>query len=417
MEKQRHYLCIDLKSFFASCECIERGLDPFTTPLVVANKNQGNGAITLAVTPYLKNQGIKGRTRLYEIPKHIKYTIVNPRMKLYLEKSKEVVSIYLDFVSEEDLHIYSVDECFLDVTDYLHFYKKSDYELALTILNTIKEKTGLTATCGIGPNMLLAKVSMDIEAKHMPNCIAKWTEEDIKTKLWAISPLSEMWGIGSRMEKRLNALGIFSMKDLALYDKNKLQNKFGVMGLELWNHANGIDTSRISDFKNMKKEKSFSHSQVLFKDYYGENAKLIIEEMISVLGTRLRTSGYVAKTIGLGIGYSKMIQGGFYHHQKLEVATNDEEIIKKVCFLLFDRYYEDLPIRKVSISCGDLEKQTGKQLNLFEDYESTMKKETMNKTIDEVKEKFGKNSLLKASSLLEDSTAKERNQKIGGHHE
>ncbi len=417
MEKQRHYLCIDLKSFFASCECIERGLNPFTTPLVVANKSQGNGAITLAVTPFLKSQGVKGRTRLYEIPRNIHYTIVNPRMKLYLEKSKEVVSIYLDFVSEDDLHIYSIDECFLDVTDYLNLYKKSDYELALTILNTIKEKTGLTATCGIGPNMLLAKVSMDVEAKHMPNCIAKWTDDDIKTKLWAISPLSEMWGIGSRMEKRLNALGIFSVKDLALYDQNKLKTKFGVMGQELWNHANGIDTSRISDFKNRKKDKSFSHSQVLFKDYYGDNTKLIIEEMVSVLGTRLRTSGYVAKTIGLGIGYSKAIQGGFYHHQKLEVATNDEETIKTTCFLLFDRYYEDLPIRKVSISCGDLEKQSGMQLNLFEDYESTMKKENMNKTIDEVKEKFGKNSILKASSLLEDSTAKERNQKIGGHHE
>ncbi len=417
MEKMHHFLCIDLKSFFASCECIERGLDPFTTPLVIANKNQGNGAITLAVTPYLKSKGIKGRTRLYEIPKNIKYTIVNPRMKLYLEKSKEVVSIYLDFVAEEDLHIYSIDECFLDVTDYLTLYKKSDYELALTILNTIKEKTGLTATCGIGPNMLLAKVSMDIEAKHMPNCIAKWTEEDIKTKLWAISPLSEMWGIGSRMEKRLNALGIFSMKDLALYNKNKLQDKFGVMGLELWNHANGIDTSRISDFKNQKREKSFSHSQVLFKDYYGENAKLIIEEMVSVLGSRLRANNYVTKTIGLGIGYSKAVQGGFYHHQKLEVATNDEETIKKVCFLLFDRYYEDLPIRKISISCSDLEKQSGMQLNLFEDYENTKKKEEMNKAIDEVKQKFGKNSLLKASSLLEDSTAKERNQKIGGHHE
>ncbi len=167
MEKGRHFLCIDLKSFFASCECIERGLNPFTTPLVVANKNQGNGAITLAVTPYLKSQGIKGRTRLYEIPKNIKYTIVNPRMKLYLEKSREVVGIYLDYVAKEDLHIYSIDECFLDVTDYLNLYKKTDYELALDILNKITKKTGLTATCGIGPNMLLAKVAMDIEAKHM----------------------------------------------------------------------------------------------------------------------------------------------------------------------------------------------------------------------------------------------------------
>lgn len=416
MEKERHFLCIDLKSFFASCECVSRNLDPFTTPLVVANKSQGNGAITLAVTPYLKEKGIKGRTRLYEIPKHIKYTIVNPRMQLYLDKSKEVVSIYLDYVAKEDLHIYSIDECFLDVTDYLRFYKKTDEELALNILNKVKEKTGLTATCGIGPNMLLAKVSMDIEAKHMENCIAKWTSEDIKTKLWNISPLSKMWGIGTRLEKRLNALGIFSIQDLALYDKNKLHDKFGIMGLELWNHTNGIDTSRICDFTNKRQEKSFSHSQVLFKDYYAENTKLIIEEMIEVLTTRLRASNYETSCIGLGIQYSKTIQDGFYHHTKIEVPTHDTEIIKNVCFLLFDRYYENLPVRKVSINLSHLEKQLGTQLNLFEDYESMKKKQVVNQTIDEVKTKFGKNSILKASNLLEDSTAIERNKKIGGHH-
>lgn len=416
MEKERHFLCIDLKSFFASCECMERGLNPFTTPLVVANKSQGNGAITLAVTPYLKEKGIGGRTRLYEIPKNIKYTIVNPRMQLYLDKSKEVVSIYLDYVAKEDLHIYSIDECFLDVTDYLKLYKKTDVELALDILNKIKEKTGLTATCGIGSNMLLAKVSMDIEAKHNKNCIAKWTSEDIKTKLWNIFPLSKMWGIGPRLEKRLNALGIFSIKNLALYNRNKLHDKFGIMGLELWNHANGIDTSRICDFANSKKEKSFSHSQVLFKDYYAENTKLIIEEMVEVLATRLRASNYETSCIGLGIQYSKIIQDGFYHHTKIEVPTSDTEIIKNVCFLLFDRYYENLPVRKVSISLSHLEKQLGTQLNLFEDYESMKKKQVINKTIDEVKNKFGKNSILKASNLLEDSTAKERNEKIGGHH-
>lgn len=140
MKKERHFLCIDLKSFFASVECVNRGLNPFTTPLVVANKKQGSGAITLAVSPYLKKKGIKGRTRLYEIPKNISYIAVNPRMKLYLEKSKEVVSIYLDYVAKEDLHIYSIDECFLDVTDYLHLYKKNDYELALDILKTIQKK-------------------------------------------------------------------------------------------------------------------------------------------------------------------------------------------------------------------------------------------------------------------------------------
>jgi DNA polymerase V len=352
--KEKHFLCIDLKSFFASCECIERGLDPFTTPLVVASKNQGMGAITLAVSPYLKNQGINGRTRLYEIPKNIKYTIVNPRMKLYLEKSCEVVNIYLDFVAIEDLHIYSIDECFLDVTNYLKLYKKTDKELAISILNTIKEKTHLTATCGIGPNMLLAKVSMDIEAKHNKDCIAKWNYDDVKTKLWNISPLSKMWGIGPRMEKRLNDLNIYSIKDLALYDKNKLKDKFGIMGLELWNHANGIDESNISDYKNIKKDKSISHSQVLFKDYYEENAKLIITEMVEVTARRLREKNLESACIGLGIGYSKDINDGFFHTTKLEVPTNNESEILKTCLLLFDRFYDNLPIRKITISCSRL---------------------------------------------------------------
>lgn len=414
---ENHFLCIDLKSFFASCECVNRGLDPFTTPLVVANKNQGNGAITLAVTPYLKSLGVKGRTRLYEIPKTIKYTIVNPRMKLYMEKSRDVVSIYLDYVSLEDLHVYSIDECFLDVTPYLKLYKKTDYELALEILKTIEEKTGLTATCGIGPNMLLAKVSMDIDAKHSPDCISKWTEQDIPTKLWSITPLSDLWGIGSRMEKRLNALGIFSIGDLARYDKNKLKDKFGVMGLELWNHANGIDTSKISDFKTMAREKSFSHSQVLFKDYYLENAPLIIEEMVEVVAARMRASHYESSSIGLGIGYSKQIGNRFFHTVKLEVPTSDTQTIFQVCLLLFEQYTEDLPIRKITISCGRLSKKLGTQLSIFESFEDTMKKENYYKAIDEVKNKFGKNSLLKASSLLPDSTAMERNEKIGGHHE
>lgn len=413
----RNIMCIDLKSFFASCECVDRGLDPFKVPLVVANKKQGNGAITLAVTPYLKAQGVPSRTRLYNIPKHIKYTIVPPRMKLYIAKSKEVIGIYLDYVSADDLHAYSIDECFLDVTNYLKLYKKTDYELAEEILTKIYQKTGLTATCGIGPNLLLAKVAMDIEAKKYKNGIAKWTYEDIKTKLWHISPLSKMWGIGKRMEKNLNILNIYTIGDLANYDKNKLKDKFGVMGLELWNHANGIDLSKISDYKMQAKDKSYSHSQVLFKDYNGENIRLIISEMVDLLTMRLRTNNKQTTIIGLGISYSKEIQSGFYHTLKLDAATDSNKEINKVCNIIFDRYYNDLPIRKVSICCGGLTTKKGIQLNLFDEYSNIQEEAKINETIDGIKNKYGKNSLIKASSLLPDSTAIERNTKIGGHHE
>ena len=417
MYVKRNIMCIDLKSFFASCECVERGLDPFKVPLVVANKKQGNGAITLAVTPALKKQGIPGRVRLYDIPKNIKYEIVPPRMKLYIEKSKQVVGIYLDYVAPEDLHIYSIDECFLDVTDYLKLYKKSDYELAEEILKTVEEKTGLTATCGIGPNLLLAKVAMDTEAKKYKNGIAKWTYDDVPEKLWSITPLSKMWGIGPRMEKKLNNLNIYTVGELANYDKNILKDKFGVMGQELWNHANGIDLSKISDFKVTPKDKSYSHSQVLFKDYDGNNVKLIIAEMVDVICARLRASNKESRVIGFGIGYSKDVDGGFYHSIKLETPTDSPREITNICFLIFDRYYNNLPIRKVSISCGGLTKKSGVQLNLFEPIENKKEEVKVNTAIDEIKSKFGKNSIVKASSLLPDSTAIARNEKIGGHHE
>ncbi len=412
----RNIICIDLKSFFASCECLRLGVDPFSYPLVVANPNQGQGAITLAVTPFLKAQGVPSRGRLFEIDKKIKYNIVSPHMNLYTSKSKEVINVYLDYVAAEDLHIYSIDECFLDVTHYLKLYNKTDYELALDILNKVKEKTGLTATAGIGPNMLLAKVSMDIEAKHMPNCISKWTYDDVETKLWSITPLSKMWGIGKRMEKNLNTMGIYSIKDLACYDPGKLKDKFGIMGKELWLHANGIDNSIISDFKAVRKDQSYSHSQVLFKDYDESNVLLIVDEMVDVLCARLRKNHKQCTGIGFGIGYSKNIGGGFYHSAKLEAPTDNEKEIRNICHIMFERFYEFLPIRKVSISCQGIVSKMGIQLNLFEKSENIIKDENINEAIDGIKARYGKNSLLKASALLEDSTAIERNKKVGGHN-
>lgn len=413
--QERNILCIDLKSFFASVECLKRKIDPFKVNLVVANPKQGQGAITLAVTPHLKSLGVKSRGRLYEIPKEVKYIIAEPHMASYIEYSKKVVNIYLNFVAEEDLHIYSIDECFLDLTNYLKLYNKTDYEIAQDILNTIYNETGLTATCGIGPNMLLAKVAMDTEAKKYKNGIAKWTYADVKTKLWSINPLSKMWSIGPRMEKRLNGLGLYTIGDIAKYDKNKLKDKFGVIGEELWLHANGIDNSVISDWKEAPKDLSYSHSQVLFKDYNGNNIRLIITEMVEVITKRLRENHKQTGLIGLNIGYSKNIGGGFYHSIKTVPTKSSREILR-VCLNIFDRYYTNLPIRKVSIVAGRLTDDDSFQLNLFEDYNKIVEDNKLNETIDEVKNKYGKNSILKASALLDDSTAIERNKKIGGHN-
>lgn len=414
--ENNNIICIDLKSFFASCECIRLGKDPFTYPLVVANPNQGDGAITLAVTPYLKSLGVPSRGRVFEIPKNIKYDVIMPHMNYYIQKSKEVISVYLDYVSKEDLHIYSIDECFLDVTHYLKLYQKTDYELAQEILAKVYEKTHLTATAGIGPNLLLAKVSMDIEAKHTKDNIAKWTYEDVEKKLWKISPLSNMWGIGKNMERNLNKMGIFTIEQIAKANPGILKDKFGIMGQELWNHANGIDTSKISDFNMQAKDKSYSNSQVLFKDYNEKNIFIIINEMIDNLCARLRNSNKECLIFGLGITYSKNTPGGFYHNIKLDSPTDKNNELIKYANIIFDKFYEGMPIRKVTVCVGSLKDKTGTQLNLFENYETIKKDDEINLTIDKIKQKYGKNSVLKASSLLEDSTIKERNKKVGGHN-
>lgn len=412
----RNILCIDLKNFFASCECIERKLDPFSTSLVVANTNQGSGALTLAISPYLKSMGLKSRGRLYEIPNNIKYMIVNPRMNLYIKMSKEVIRIYLKYVSKEDLHIYSIDEAFLDLTNYKKMYNKTDEEMAKIILDDILKTTGLTATCGIGPNMLIAKLAMDLEAKKNKSFIAKWNYDDIKTKLWPLTPLSKMWGIGSRMERNLNNLSIYTIGDLALYDKKKLKNKFGVIGEELWNNANGIDESIISENTYKSYEKSYSLSQVLFKDYNEYNIEIIIKEMVETICSKLRQNKKECQVVSLGILYSKELTGGFRHSLKLDNSTDNKTIIFNYCMFLFERYYDLLPIRKVSISLGGLTDKKYIQLNMFESFEEKICDDKYNLCIDKIKNNFGKNSILNATALLSDSTIKDRNNKIGGHN-
>ena len=413
--EERNILCIDLKSFFASVECVDRRLNPFTTPLIVADPSRKGGAIILAVTPYMKSLGVPSRGRVFEIPNNIKYITAKPRMSLYVQKSKEVINTFLDFVSKEDMHVYSIDESFLDVTDYLKLYKMDDITLAKTIMNEITKRTGLTSTCGIGPNLLLAKVALDIESKHSPDFIAKWTYDDIKTKLWNIEPLDEMWGIGSKTMKKLNDLGIKKVGDINKYPKTFYKKRFGILGEELWEHANGIDYSNIKTQNYIVKNKSYGLSQILYKDYTTLNVTLIIREMVSKVSKRLRLNKKLCGVVGFGIGYSRSIGGGFYHSCKLSESTDNEERILEVCMSIFNNYVEDLPIRKVSISLGKIENNNYKQLNLFETNEENQKDDKLNKVIDLVTSKFGENSILKANSLYDYSTIKKRNNTLGGH--
>lgn len=405
--KERVILSIDLKSFFASCECVYRGLDPFTTPLIVADTSRGKSAMSLAVTPYLRNFGIKSRSRLYEIPNNIKIIYVPPRMKLYESYSKKVIEIYKEFISEEDIHVYSIDEVFIDATEYLKLYNKTDIELAKMIMKTIKDKTGITSTCGIGPNIFLAKVAMDTEAKHNKDFISKWTYDDIEKKLWNISPLSEIWGFGKRTEKKLNNLNIFKVKDINKYKREFYIKRFGnVSGNDIWCKANGIDFTTIKELNQKSRNKSISMSQILYRNYNLEEALLIVREMNDMLNSKLRSMKMTTSNIYLGIDYSKDLYKRFHDSVSLKIDEDDKQTIYEALEYLYNKNIEDLPIRKVSIAYSGLKKKSHTQLSLFD----TNKEENndFENLIDEINKKYGRTSILRASSLMKSSTIKNR---------
>jgi DNA polymerase V len=413
----KNILCIDLKSFYASVECALSGLDPFKTPLVVADKSRGGGSIVLAVTPYLKKLGVPNRCRIYELPKNIEIIYRKPRMEKYLEYSTKIIETYLDYVSEEDMYVYSVDEVFLDVTSYLNYYKKTDYQIGKMIMDRIYKDTKIYSTCGIGPNMLIAKLALDIESKHSPDFIAKWAYKDIPHKLWPIKPLSEMWGIGRNMERNLNQIGIYKIGDLAKYDVKKLKKKFGVIGEELYYHSHGIDMSLLQEKMKLKPQnKSYGIGQTLFEDYYKPEIYQIIQEMVDDVSRRLRIHKKRARTIHFGLGYSKDVGGGFARQMSLEQPTNIASQVYRVCVKLMDKYYDNSPIRTVRVAATNLTDETGYQVSLFEDYEAVQKEHQLFSTLDEIHEKFGKNSVTRASSELDSSTLKDRNKMIGGHN-
>lgn len=410
-------ICIDLKSFYASVECALRGLNPFTTPLVVADKSRSNGSVVLAVTPFLKKRGVKGRCRVFELPEDPRIIFAKPRMKQYLEYSTWIIEIYLKYVSFEDMHIYSVDEVFLDLTSYLHLYQKTTEEIAAMIMQDILDTTKIPSTCGIGPNMILSKLALDIESKKSPTFIAKWDYEDVPNKLWPVTPLSKMWGIGTRMEINLNRLGIFSVGDLAHYPLEKLQRFYGIMGEELYYHAHGIDMSVISEKLVYKPvSKSVGQGQTLFHDYYADDVTQIILEMTDDVTRRLRKSGRKAYTVNLGIMYSKSVRGGFNRQVTLTFPTNNEAEIYNTCMMLFEEYYDGSPIRKVTIRATNLVEEYYVQLNLFKDMNKVLVDHKLHSSLDNIKFRYGKNAIYRGSSLTKKSTTIARNSMIGGHN-
>lgn len=481
---QKTYIAIDLKSFYASVECVERGLDPLTTNLVVADSSRTEKTICLAVSPSLKSYGIPGRARLFEVVQKVKsinlsrqysapgrsfrdssfdntlvqsdpslrldYIVAPPQMAHYMDVSGKIYSVYLKYVSPEDIHVYSIDEVFIDATDYLKTYSCTAHELAMRMIKDVLSATGITATAGIGTNLYLAKVAMDIEAKHQKADadgvrIAELDEMSYRQKLWSHTPLKDFWRVGRGIAAKLESVGIYTMGDLALCSTRPdweayLYKVFGVNAELLIDHAWGWEPCTIKDIKAYHPESnSISSGQVLSCAYDTVKAKIVIKEMADSLSMDLFKKGLVTDQLVLYVGYdgdslSKVRYNGEmsvdYYGRKvpkpahgsinLSLPTSSTNEIVRAVSDLFDRIVDkNLCVRRLNLTAAHVvsekEAESMPCLDLFGERQDNEKERKRQKAILEIRNKFGKNALLKGLDFEEGATARERNSQIGGH--
>ena len=503
MAKQKTYIAIDLKSFYASVECKERNRDPLTTNLVVADKSRTEKTICLAVTPSLKSYGIPGRPRLFEVVQKVReannkrrwkapnrtfngssddmakldanpaleidYIVAPPRMAYYMEYSTKIYNVYLKYVAPEDIFPYSIDEVFMDVTDYLQTYRMTARELAMTMIQDVLKTTGITATAGIGTNMYLCKIAMDIVAKHIePDKngvrIAELDEMSYRKKLWSHRPITDFWRVGKGYAKKLEEHGLYTMGDIArcsigkpneLYNEELLYKLFGINAELLIDHAWGYEPCTMEQVKAYKPEtNSVSSGQVLHCPYDYEKARLIVKEMTDQMVLDLVDKGLVTDQLVLTIGYDienanlrnqykgevtidrygRKVPKHAHGTANLEKKTSSTRLITNAVMDLYDRVVdENLLVRRITITANKLvdeksvkQEDEYQQLDLFTDYEALKKKQAeeeeklererrMQEAMLSIKKKFGKNAVLKGMNLEEGATAKDRNEQIGGH--
>lgn len=483
------YLAIDLKSYYASAECAARQLDPLTTNLVVADSSRTEKTICLAVSPSLKAYGIPGRARLFEViqkvrevnsrrlqsaiynhtalvkgghpslgapsfdadtlkndpSRKVSFLIAPPRMAYYMELSSKIYSIYLKYLAPEDIHVYSIDEVFMDVTSYLDHYHMSAYDLAKAIIREVLYTTGITATAGIGTNLYLSKLAMDIVAKHtLPDSdgvrIASLDEDSFRRLLWGHQPLTDFWQIGSGTEKRLARYGIYTMGDLAresLTREEMLFKEFGIDAEILIDHAWGIEPCTMHDIKAYQpSDNSISEGQVLTRPYKYEEARLIVREMTESLSFRLLDRKLTTESLTLNIGYDrKNCDIGSYRGEihidhygrkvpksahgtvRLDNPTSLGTRLIRASVSLFEQIANPgLLIRRITLTANKVAKDNGIfQMDLFTDIEKSEKEKKLQEAMLNIKKRFGKNSILKGTSFLEGATMRERNEQIGGH--
>lgn len=418
MTGDRIYICIDLKCFYASVECVERGLDPMVTNLVVADPRRTEKTICLAVSPAMKELGVPGRCRVFQIPKNIEYIMAPPRMQLYINYSAEIYAIYLKYIESMDIHVYSVDEAFMDVTDYLSMYQMTAKELSMKIMQDIMDSTGITATCGIGTNLYLAKIALDITAKHVEDHIGILNEESYRETLWNHKPLKDFWRIGTGISSRLERVGITTMEQAAHADEKLLYQLFGIDAELLIDHAWGREPTTIADIKNYRaKSNSISSGQVLSCDYRYEEGKLILKEMAELLCLELVDKGLVTDSITLQVGYSNRIEKRSAHGTiSMTVTTSSARQVRTYALKLYEKIVDRFtPIRRVYLTFNNVIDEAYQQYDLFTDPAGLEREHRMQQAMLDIKEKYGKNAILKGMNLMENSTTIERNRQIGGH--
>ncbi len=476
---KKQYLAIDLKSFYATAECASRGLDPLKTNLVVADESRTEKTICLAVSPSLKALGIGGRCRLFEAsdavrranevrlkssPDHrlgpascnadelardpfaeISFIIAPPRMSYYLDVSARIYSIYLRHVAPEDIFPYSIDEVFTDVTSYLKAAGMTAKEFASSMIKEVQDETGITATCGLGTNLYLAKVAMDLMAKHAEADengvrIAELDEYTYRAELWDHRPLTDFWRVGRGTARKLEEKDIFTMGELArisLSDEEWFYKTFGIDAEILIDHAWGVEPCTIKDVKEYKPSaNSICDGQVLPEPYPNDKAGLVVTEMADNLKYQLSERGMTTDLITMDIGYDRencdngtykgepvtdiygrVVPPGAHGSIRLDNPTNLGSLLTKAATELFERITDkNLSIRRITITADNVTPDTGfTQLDLFTDTKKLESERSVQESMLEIKQKYGKNAVLKGSDLLEGATARERNESIGGH--
>ena len=421
MREDRVYICIDLKSFYASVECVERGLDPFTTDLVVADPDRSVSTICLAITPSMKKKGVKNRCRIHEIPAGMKYITAIPRMQLYIDYSARIYGIYLSYVAAEDIHVYSIDECFIDVTAYLDLYGVTAREMALMLMKAVMDETGITATAGVGSNMYLAKVAMDIVAKHVDDHIGILDEYSFRERLWQHQPLSDFWQIGNRTQRKLNQYGIYTMEDIArmsLVSERWFFQLFGIDAELMIDHAWGYESCRMEDIKSYRsKAHSLSHGQVLMRNYSFREARVVVKEMTDLLVLEMVEKGLVSDSFGLWISYDhKTGIGSTGSSISFEAPVNSsEDIIASIAQAYDKTTFRHVGIRRIGITANRVRQEGFYQFHLFRDPLRQKRERDLQRCLIRIKKRYGKNAVMRACNLLDCSTYRMRNEQIGGH--